>query len=122
MDQLKEILGDRKYNNVNNGNIHTSINDNNVVTSNDKKKYSLDRSKFTPNTEEAQLAENLATFLNDTENYAFYYSVVKTLRIARAHQALADIKDEIQQKKNTKYAIKSPKKYFTFKYKKGLYK
>ena len=120
MDSIKDIIVRR--NNDNNVNRYILNNDNNVNSSNGKKKYSLDKSKFTPNTEESQLAEDLANYFKDSENYAFYYSVVNSLGVLRAKEALKNIKDEIQQKENTKYAIRNPKKYFTWKYKKGFYR
>lgn len=113
MEHVSKIL--TKYNNVINDN---KYNDNNNVG---KSKYALDKTKFIPSNEESQLAEEIANFFNDTENFAFYYSVVKKLSIIRAMEAFADIKDEIQQKEGTKYVIRNPKKYFAWKYKKGLY-
>lgn len=115
MNSIKDII---RGNNVNNDN--KLINDNNVIPLK-VKNYALDRNKFTPNTEEAQLAEEYASFFNDFQNYAFYYSVVNKKGISRAKEILADIKDEIKEKGNTKYQIRNPKRYFAWKYKKGLY-
>lgn len=112
MDSPKEILI-RRNNNVNN--------DNNVNTSNDKK-YALDRSKFTPNTEEAQLAEKIASSFNDLQNYAFYLNVVKKLGSSQTYSYWKNIKEEIEEKKNNpRYQIRDPKKYFAWKFKRGLY-
>lgn len=116
MEHVNETLR-KKYNNVINVNKKNDNNDN----KGGKNKYELDKAKFTPNTEEAMLSEEIGSYFNDLQNFAFYYSVINKLGVTRGREALADIKDEIQQKAGTKYAIRNPKKYFAWKYKRGLY-
>lgn len=84
MENINKILKEKssKYNTVNND-ITNNITNN--VNNGASSKYSLNKDKFIPNTEETQLAE------------------------------------EIENKRGTKFQIKSPKKYFTWKFKKGLY-
>lgn len=119
MEKVRKILISR--NNVINDNNNYSNNVTNDNSSNGKK-YALDRSRFKPNSEEALLAEELSSYFNDSENFAFYYSVVNRLGVMRTKEALADIKDEIKEKGNSKYPIRFPKKYFAWKYKRGLYR
>lgn len=120
MENIKETLKNKssKYNNVNNDIINNITNNvNNGVSS----KYSLNKDKFIPNTEETQLAEEIATYLGDLQNYALYLHIVKKLGISGAYSFLKSVQEEIENKRGTKFQIKSPKKYFTWKFKKGLY-
>lgn len=113
MDNIKNILKQKKYNNVINGNnlnIDINVNSNN--------KYSLNRDEFTPNTKESQLAVEMSTYFNDLSNYAFYFSVVNILGVNGAYQFWKSIKSEIENKQGSQYEIRSPKKYFTWCYKK----
>lgn len=104
--------------NVRKGNISNNVN--NVITTK-KKKYALDRNKFTPNTEETILAEEIAQSFNDLDNYAFYLKVVNKLGSLRARRFWITIEAEIKEKEDTKYPIRNRKKYFTWKFKKGLF-
>lgn len=85
------------------------------------RKYSLN-SKFTPQTEETSVALDIANFFQDTNNYAFYRSVVKKIGISKSLQLFHEIKETINYFKNTKKKILSPKKYFAGAYKKVLEK
>lgn len=85
------------------------------------KKYSL-HSKFTPHTEETSTALDIANFFQDTNNYAFYRSVVKKIGVSKSLQLLHEIKETINNFKNTKKKILCPKKYFAGAYKKALEK
>ncbi|HZQ29998.1 MAG TPA: hypothetical protein VFA93_02895 [Patescibacteria group bacterium] len=102
---------------VNKYNLNNGIN---VISSN-KSKYALDRSKFTPNTEEAQLAEEIASFLNDLDNYAFYFGAVRKKGCENIGRLFHVVKADIEEKSDTKYPVRSPKKYFVWKYRKDLY-
>lgn len=94
------------------------INVNNVI---DKNKYALDESKFKPFTKETLLAKEMAKYLNDLKNFAFYYFVVKNIGALRAQFFFDGVKRDIMDKAITKHPVKDPKKYFVWKYKKGLY-
>lgn len=119
MKHINDELLD-KYNNVINVNINKEYNDNNVNTYK-KRKYSLDKNKFLPNTENTQLAEQIATFFKDLNNYAFYLSVVNKLGVQRTYLFWKNIQDEIEQKRNSRYEIRFPKKYFAWRYKNKKY-
>lgn len=108
-----------KRNNVINDNKNIINNDNNVNTAR-KKKYSLDKSTFTPNTPESHLAETIAIYFSDLENFAFYYCVVNKLGTDRAYSAFRSFQVEEEEKKGTKYEIRFPKNYFAWKWKRGI--
>jgi hypothetical protein len=99
-------------------------NTNNVIDVNSKEKkgrYELDRSKFTPNNEKTQLAEEIATKLNDLENYAFYLNVVNKIGCQDAMRLMRSVESDIEEKKATKTPVRSPKRYFVWKYKNRKY-
>lgn len=128
MEKIDSILKRKNVNNDNNEYKNISINANNVNNVNNDevsakgRKYGLNRSKFTPNTEETQLAEDIANYFNDLKNYAFYLHVVKSLGVPTSLSFWKSIKEEIEEKKNNpRYAIRYPSKYFTWKFKKKLY-
>lgn len=115
----KEILNKRiNVNNDNNKYLNNVNNDN----ATDKDKYSLKRDVFTPNTREAILAEEIATRFDDLSNYAAFLRVVKELGYEAAMNFYHLILGEIEEKKDTDYCIRSPKKYFMWKFKRKLYK
>lgn len=121
MEGIREIIL-RRENNINDNNVNNkiSINDNNVSSSNGKN-YALDRSKFTPNTPETELAERIAKSFDDLSNYAFYLRVVKKLGYSNAESFWESHIEEEEEKKGTKFEFRSSKKYFAWKYKKKLY-
>jgi hypothetical protein len=117
MKTIKEIIKNKYNPIVNNGNKSKLNNDNN--DNNDKKRYALDRSKFTPNTEEALLAEEIATKLNDLDNFACYFSVVNRIGASKARTILSQTIGEIKEKAESKYPVRKPARYFMWKVKYG---
>lgn len=107
-----------KYNYDNN--VNENVTDSNSNSSK-KGKYALNRNKFTPNTEETQLAEKVATFFDDLSNYAFYLHVVNRLGVNKAYMFFRSVQEEIEKKGGTRYEIRNPKRYFAWKFKKGIY-
>lgn len=115
MEAIREIIKNRKINNnVNNGNKYYS--DNNVNGSGKKKSYALDRSKFKPNTPETLLAETIANYFSDLENFAFHLRVVKNIGYGKTDQLFRTVKQNIIEKKATKYPVRVPKKYYAWCY------
>jgi len=112
--KFKNLIND---NNDSKDDFINDINDN----SSSKNKYALNREKFTPNTPEAQLAENIASSFNDLQNYAFYLSVVNRLGYTNAESFWKAHKEEEKEKRGTRYEFRYSKKYFAWKYKKHLY-
>lgn len=123
MKRLADILSSSKIvnlptnnvSNVNNSKYNKLNNVNNV--NNDNNRYSLDKSKFTPNTEETILAEEIAKFFNDLNNYAGYLEFVNTVHCSEAIRFFKEVKTDIENKKNTKYPVRNPAGYFFWKYK-----
>ncbi|KKR76616.1 MAG: hypothetical protein UU21_C0006G0007 [Candidatus Levybacteria bacterium GW2011_GWA2_40_8] len=113
-NKFKEI-----HNNVNNVNKKISNNVNNDKSSNGK--YALDRNKFTPNTEKTQLAEQIASYFNDLDNYAGFLKVVNELGVGEASRLFKVVKSDIDEKANTKTPVRYPAKYFIWKFRKGFY-
>lgn len=120
MKPIREILQDKKYTTINNDNndIRNKLNNANNVNNN-KRKYALDKSKFVPNTEESILAEEIATKLNDLDNFACYYSVVKRTGVAKTRMIFGQTVGEIKEKAQTKYPVRKPARYFMWKVKYG---
>lgn len=113
MKGIGEILKSRAIpNNVNNDNKYN--NDNNVNGLGKKKSYALDKSKFKPNTPEALLAETIANYFGDIENFAFHLRVVKNIGYGRTDQLFRTVKQDILEKKTTKYPVRFPKKYYVW--------
>lgn len=104
---------------VNNDNSNKILNNvNNVINgvSKKKSKYALDRTKFTPNTPETQLAEEMAKALDDLDNYACYLSVVNKLGVMTATQLIKSTLSDIKEKTDTKYPVRNKAKYFMWKF------
>lgn len=122
MDHISNVIKKSKLaNNVTIVNVNNSNNvnsDNNVISSK-VGKYALNRDSFTPNTPETKLAEDIATSFADINNYAFYLYVVKQLGVARTHEFWRGIQEEVKEKLGSRFEIRSPKKYFAWKFKKG---
>lgn len=116
MEKIKETLKNSKISN----NVNKYNNDTNVNGSFDKK-YALDKSKFVPHTPESVCAIEIAEKFNDLNNFAFYMHVVKHLGIDRAYRAVCSVFYDVREKNETKYKIRSPVKYFAWKYRKGLF-
>lgn len=116
------IKKSKLLNNVINVNKNISINDNgnNGEDVNKRSRYALDPSKFTPNNQESQLAEEIAKWFDDVQNYAFYLHVVKRLGHSGAYTFWRALQMEVKEKYGTAHAIISPKKYFAWKFKRGL--
>jgi hypothetical protein len=129
MDKINFLLKkDSKYpkksNNVNNVIKENSSIVNNVINGEVKnKKYELDPSKFTPNTPKTQLANDIAIYFDDLLNFAFYLHVVNKLGYERADAFWRNVKDEIEEKKKNadRQPIRSPKRYFAWRFKNKLY-
>lgn len=93
---------------------------NNGINVNTLNKYKLDKTKFIPNTEESQLAEEIGIFLRD-ENFACFYSVVKKIGCSEARRLLKNVLSDIEEKNETKTPVRKPGAYFMWKYKRNLY-
>jgi len=87
-----------------------------------KQGYALDQNNFKPNTPETILAKDMAIYFDDLSNFAFYLSVVNKLGYSKAYSFWKYTQNEIEEKKHDeRYSIRSPKKYFAWKYKRGHY-
>ncbi len=118
MDEIRKILISRALDNNDNTDIKPIVNNDNIGGAKIDNKYSLDRTKFTPNTEESQLAEEIASSFGDLGNYAFYFKVVNKLGISQAMTFWKTHKQEEEEKRGTKYEFRSSKKYFAWKFQK----
>lgn len=120
MESIEEILK-KKTHIANNDNINikpnNGINDNNDSNDAIKSKFALNKSQFTPNTEESILAEEISLFFKDLQNYAFYFKVVNTLGTSEGWRFFITIQRDIKEKSVTKYPVRNDRKYFTWKYK-----
>jgi hypothetical protein len=112
------LVAERNNSNVNNDNQKIANNDINV---NNGGKYTIDRSKFIPNTSESQFAEEIAVKLNDLTNYACYRDVIQHNGIANTMRCFKSVLNDIKEKKETKTPVRYPAKYFMWKLKKRLY-
>lgn len=114
MEHIGKILRSKQdiVNNVNNDT--NTNNDNSVIR---KKKYALNRSKFTPNTEQSQLAERIALAFNDVQNYACYLSVINRVGCPTAERLFLSTQSDITEKAATKYPVRNKAKYFMWKLK-----
>jgi len=118
MDKIGKIIKEGKLiNNVINVNVNSSNDDNNVA-SQTVGKFALDRNSFPLNTEETQLAETIAASLNDLHNYAFYLYAIKQVGVSHTYAFWKAIQEEIEEKRGSRYEIRYPSKYFTWKFKK----
>lgn len=121
MDHIsEEIKKNKLVNNVINVNVNNSNNANNDSNGISSKKYAFNPDSFVPNTPETKLAEEVATWFNDLENYAFYLHVVKQLGSSEAYVLWKDLQEEIEEKRGSRFEIRSPKKYFAWKFARGL--
>lgn len=111
VESVKELLKGRFTNDSNDIRTNTN-NDTNDSTHNP---YALDETKFVPNTEGSLLAKEIATELNDLENFAFYMGVVKRKGVDRVRDVYQKVLGDIREKKDTKYPVRNPAKYFTAK-------
>jgi len=84
------------------------------IVNNDK--YSLKES-FVPKTEETSMAHQIASKLNDLNNYAFHRRVVKQIGPQRANQLLHETLDDVKQAKLTTNPIRNPAALFNWKMK-----
>ena len=91
------------------------INDN-IVSNKYVNKYALDKTKFTPNTPEATIAEEISKSYNDLRNYAFYFGLVKKIGVQEALRLHAVVQDEIKRKALTSTPVRFPSKFFTYTY------
>lgn len=120
MEHISTSLKNKQLtNNVSNVSKNNSNNDTNVALQKTNQ-YALNTTSFIPNTPETKLAEDIAISFNDLQNYAFYLHVVKKLEHSTAYTFWRSIQEEIKQKFGSKYEIINPKKYFAWKFKKGL--
>lgn len=120
MEKIDSILKRNNVNKVDKYNYDNNVNKNDTSVAS-KNKYALDRNKFIPNTEEAQLAETIAESFDDLNNYAFYFSVVNKLGVSGAYSFWKSHEDEEEEKRGTRYEFRSSKKVFAWRFKKGLY-
>lgn len=120
MEHISKTLQKRSVINDNNDNKKITNNGINDNPNNGKSKYSLDRSKFVPNTERSQLAEEVADKLNDLQNYAAFLAAVNKHGCSRIRQCLQSTLDDIEEKKKTKTPVRKPGAYFMWKLKNGI--
>ena len=114
MDIYSKKLNSFSANIVNND--INSINGTNGSNGAYKSQYSI-RGDFKLLTEESDLALELARFYKDEANYACFLHIVNTLGAMRTRELHAQVKDDIEQKKQTKFPVRSPVKYFVYKFK-----
>lgn len=116
----KEILEKKEKftaNNVNRNKLNNGIN----VNTSSRNKYALDRTQFTPNTPKTSLAEEIAEYFKDLNNYAGYLNVVNRLGCDHARILFSTVKSDIIEKESTSTPVRNPAAYFMWKYKKGLF-
>lgn len=119
MEHIGKIVNqNKKYTTVSNdskvkNNLNTDSNGNNGNSSKEKP-YTLNRSTFTPNTEETQLAEEIAFFLNDLTNYAGYLDIVNHIGVHNTRSEFAALKEEIKEKMGGRFEIRNPRAYFNW--------
>ena len=118
LERIGEYLPNDLPNNDNNVNNISKLNNDNNVNS----RYALNPKKFIANTEESLLAKEIAENMNDLNNFAFYFSIVNNLGVSGARNYWIEIKNDILEKGKTKTPVRSPKKYFVWKYKRRHFK
>jgi len=117
METIRQIIQNNHSNIVNNDNRYKSNNGINGNSGSYKSKYALDRTKFKPNTEEAILAEEIASKFNDLDNFACHYGIVKRLGCFKVRSVFSETIGEIEEKKNTKYPVRNPVRFYMWKVK-----
>lgn len=110
MKPIKEIL-ERD----NNDNINTSNIDNSIGNS----KYALS-DKFVPRTPETSTAEEIAFYLKDTRNYAFYRFSVQKAGEQKARELWSETKEDIRLGELSGRPIRNPAALFNWKIQKFL--
>jgi len=116
---MQKLSNTKTYkNNVNNVSKYITNNDINVNTN--KKKYMLDKTKFKPNTEATELAEEISKKLKDP-NYAGFLAVVNKIGCSEARRLLKNVLSDISDKKQTKTPVRNPGAYFIWKYRNHMY-
>lgn len=101
--------------------LNIDINNDSSNDSNDCKKYSL-RDTFSPRTEEASVAKEIAVTLDDCKNFAFYYSVVQQLGSENATEILHETEDDIERGRKKGKPIKNPGALYCWKFKRAINK
>lgn len=119
MESLGKLINKRSPINDSNGNRNSYLNNNN--NDNSSNKYCLNKNKFTPNTEATQLAEEIATYLNDLNNYASILSAVNKLGINEAKTLFREVQVDINEKSSTRTPVRNPAAYFIWKYKRRIF-
>jgi len=112
MEQVVKTLEKINLTRNNGNNVNRSILINDTNDTSKKTKYSLDKSKFTPNTPETQLAEEIANYLNDTKNYACYLNVVNKIGRDGAYRLFMTVKDDVSSKSLTSTPVRKKAAYF----------
>lgn len=123
MKQIDSILRSNltlRRDNVINDNNNLLDNDTNDIVSN-RKKYSLNKETFTPNTPETQLGEEIAKHFDDLDNYASYLNVVNDIGCDKTHRLFRVVKANIIEKSKTRTPVRKPPAYFMWVYKMGFY-
>lgn len=105
--------------NIDINNINNNIDNSNDINI-DTGKYACKKG-FAPRTEETQVAYEIATFLKDLDNYAFYRSAVQKLTPAVVQQLYSEIKDDIRRGKEKGKPIRNPAALFNWKVKRKIY-
>lgn len=118
MEQVGNILNNHH---INVNNVSKKIINNDINVKSSKGKYALDKVKFIPNTEESQLAEEIATTLQDINNYACFLKIINSIGCSRATTLFKSVLSDIEEKHETRTPVRNPAAYFVWKYKKGLY-
>lgn len=107
---LGDILKSNKIGNHNVINVNIKNNDNNVNSP-----YAFDENKTKLNTPEHDLAFQIANEFDDLKNFAFYLSKAKKIGCMEMDRLFRAVKEEIKERKNSRYSIRSNPKYFAWK-------
>lgn len=89
-------------------------NDNKDYLNIDKSKYAL-KDNFNPNNSETVTAREIASKLGDTQNFAFYRSVVQKIGEQRAGELLSETKEDIRMGGINGQPIRNPAALFNWK-------
>lgn len=124
MDPIKAVLPYKRYGNhvsvIDTNDNSNYLNNDNNVKKNNADKYKLDKTKFTPNTEATQLAEEISQSLLDP-HYPAILSVINKIGCTEARRLLKSVLLDIKEKKETQTPVRKPGAYFMWKYKNKMY-
>lgn len=113
MENIKEIIEKKEFNNVNENvnrkNINTNVND--IYYK--RKDYSINKTQFKPYTEETSLAYEIADYLDDFYNFACYLYYINEFGCEVIRQLFAEAKDIMRKKSQTKDHVRNKGSYFS---------